>query len=162
QIIAPDLHIPLTSIDLKPLAKAEREAEARRLAAEDAQTPFHLSELPLMRAALLHLGVKDFILLLTMHHIVFDGWSFTILLREMSEVYDARSIGVAPVLPNLPIQYADYAVWQRKSLHGEAMARSIKYWRKQLADAPVLELPTDRPRLPVQRFRGARCPVSIP
>ena len=161
QIIAPELRLPIASIDLRKLAQAERDAQARRLATEDAQTSFDLAVSPLLRVTLVQLGDADSLLLLTMHHIAFDGWSFMIFLREISEFYEAWLAGRSPNLPALPIQYADYAVWQRKFLRGEGLESKLAYWRKQLAGLPVLQLPLDRPRPPVQRFRGARHPVSI-
>ena len=161
QIITPELKLPIAVIDLRKLPKAERDAEARRVAAEDAQTPFDLAVSPLMRVTLLRFTDAESLLLLTMHHIVFDGWSFTILLRELSEFYEARTAGRAPNLTPLPIQYADYAVWQRKYLRGEVLESKLVYWRKQLADLPVLQLALDRPRPPVQRFQGARQQISI-
>jgi amino acid adenylation domain-containing protein/non-ribosomal peptide synthase protein (TIGR01720 family) len=132
------------------------EAEVRVLAAREERAPFDLANGPLLRASLLRLAAEDHVLLLTMHHIISDGWSMGIFVRELSACYNAFAAGVEPQLPELPIQYGDYAVWQREWLQGEVLEAQLQYWREQLAGAPqVLELPTDRPRPPVQSHRGA-------
>src|ERR1043165_5090331 len=132
------------------------EAEVRVLAAREERAPFDLANGPLLRASLLRLAAEDHVLLLTMHHIISDGWSMGIFVRELSACYNAFAAGVEPQLPELPVQYADYAVWQREWLQGEVLEAQLQYWREQLAGAPqVLELPTDRPRPPVQSHRGA-------
>lgn len=161
QMIAPQLRLSIATVDLRSLAQAERDAEAQRLATEDAQTSFDLAVSPLLRVTLLQLGVTESLLLLTMHHIAFDGWSFMIFLRELSEFYEARLARRSPNLPVLPIQFADYAVWQRKFLRGKGLESKLAYWRRQLAGLPVLALALDRARPPVQRFQGARHAVSI-
>lgn len=156
QSIFPEFSVPLVEIDLTGLAPVERAAEARRLALEDAQLPFDLAAGPLIRTALLRMAKDESILLLTMHHIIFDGWSFVILLSELSDLYEAFAVGEPSPLPALAIQYADYAVWQRERLRGDAFEAKLNYWRKQLADLPLLQLPTDHPRPAVQGFQGAR------
>ena len=161
QSIAPEFTVPLVEIDLTGLAPAERAAEARRLAVEDAQLPFDLAAGPLIRTALLRMAKEESILLLTMHHIIFDGWSFVILLSELSDLYEAFATGQPSPLAELAVQYADYAVWQRDRLRGEAFEAKLGYWRKQLADLPLLQLPTDHPRPAVQSFQGARHHVVI-
>ncbi|HEU4561344.1 MAG TPA: amino acid adenylation domain-containing protein, partial [Longimicrobium sp.] len=161
QVIAPFGGFVLPVEDLSALGEADREAAVRRRAGEEAR-PFDLSAGPLFRAALLRLGEEDHVLLLSMHHIVSDGWSMGVLSREFSALYAAYREGRESPLPELGVQYADYAVWQREQLEGEGLERQLAYWRKRLAGAPeLLELPTDRPRPPVQTYRGATVPVEI-
>ena len=156
QVINPPGFSRLPLTDLRPLAPARRRAEARRLIDEESLRPFDLSRGPLFRAILLRLDEREHVLLLTMHHIVSDGWSTTILWRELSQLYPALLDGRAPALPELPIQYADYAAWQRQQFTSEALAEQLGYWREQLAGAPpLLELPTSRPRPAVRSGRGA-------
>ena len=162
QAIAPRFTVPLAEVDLSALPRAEVNGEVRRLADEDAQSPFDLSLGPLIRTTLLRMSKKESIFLLTLHHIVFDGWSFTILLRELSEIYEAFNAGRPSPLPELPIQYGDFAVWQRRWLRGDALEAKLGYWRKQLANLSLLHLPTDYPRPAFQSFQGARCNVNIP
>ncbi|QRN95172.1 non-ribosomal peptide synthase/polyketide synthase [Archangium violaceum] len=152
----------LEVVDLGTLPEAGREAEARRLATEEARKSFDLGRGPLMRARLLRLGEREHVLLLVLHHIVSDGWSLGVLVREVGRLYGALTEGREPVLPALPVQYADYAVWQREWLRGPVLESQLEYWRQRLAGAPpVLELPTDRPRPPEQSFRGASLPVRL-
>src|SRR5438477_1911245 len=125
--------------------------------------PFDLSRGPLMRASLLRLADDQSLVLLTLHHIISDGWSMSVLFREIGLLYAAFSAGQRPNLPDLPMQYADYARWQREWLQGETLQAQLAYWREHLAGAPaVLELPTDRPRPVVQSFKGASQAVSLP
>ncbi|WP_256871845.1 non-ribosomal peptide synthetase [Nostoc sp. TCL26-01] len=122
----------------------------------ETQSPFDLQNDSLLRSKLLHLQPQEHILLLTMPHIVADGWSIGVVMRELSQLYTAFSQGQTPSLPELPIQYADFALWQRQWLQGECLQTQISYWREQLAGLPPkLELPTDRPRPAVQSFQGA-------
>jgi amino acid adenylation domain-containing protein len=162
QAIAPQFAVPMVEVDLSGLAPAERNAEARRIAIEDARSPFDLALGPLIRTTLLRMSKKESVFLLTMHHIIFDGWSFTILLRELSQIYEAYAAGRPSPLPELPIQYGDFAVWQRRWLRGDALEARLGYWRKQLADLPLLQLPTDYPRPAFQSFQGARHTLKIP
>ncbi|MGC2062020.1 MAG: amino acid adenylation domain-containing protein, partial [Thermodesulfovibrionales bacterium] len=156
QVIASELALPVFMRDLSGLPEEERLAEALRLAREEAQQPFDLVLGPLIRVALLQLKEEEHLLLVTMHHIVSDGWSIGILARELSALYNAFSTGLPSPLPDLPIQYADFAVWQRQYMQGEVLERQMLYWRDQLGgELPVLELPTDRPRPAVQSFRGS-------
>src|SRR5262245_45142223 len=155
QVIADALELDLPVADLRGIPAAERESEALRLAAAEARRPFDLARGPLLRANLLQLGEADYVFLLVMHHIVTDGWSMGVFLREMPELYGAYVIGRPSLLAELPIQYAEYAVWQLQWLDGEVRQRQVAYWKEQLADLSVLELPTDRPRPAVQSFRGA-------
>ena len=142
--------------DLAALPPVQREAEVRRLTQAEARTPFDLEQGPLLRARVLRLSGDEHIALLTLHHIVSDGWSMGVLVREVATVYAALVRGETPALRELPIQYADYAHWQREWLQGEVLDAQLAYWKQQLADAPVLlSLPTDRPRPPVQRHMGA-------
>ncbi|HWS54339.1 MAG TPA: amino acid adenylation domain-containing protein, partial [Pyrinomonadaceae bacterium] len=163
QVIHPHLPLDVPCLDLTRLPAAEREEEARRLAAEEAQRPFDLARGPLWRASLVKLSPEEHVLLLTMHHIVSDGWSTGVLVEELAELYAARREGREASLPGLAVQYADYARWQHQHLAGEELERQLGYWREQLAGAPaVLELPTDRPRPPVQTFRGGSARLTIP
>src|ERR1700730_12481503 len=155
QTINHSAEVQLPVIDLSELPAGEREGEAGRLASEEARRPFDLGKGPLLRASLLRLAEEDHVLLLTMHHIVSDGWSAGILMRELTTLYEAFSEGKPSPLAELPIQYADFAVWQRGWLQGEVLEEQLGYWRERLGDdLPVLELPTDRVRPPVQTYRG--------
>jgi amino acid adenylation domain-containing protein len=163
QVIASNLQVRLALDDLRKLPEAEREPEAGRLALFEATCPFDLVRGPLLRARLLHLNDFDHVLLLAMHHIVSDGWSIGILNRELSTLYMAFCNGQPSPLPELPIQYADFTLWQRAQLQGEAFERLLSYWKNKLAGIPVLlALPTDRPRPPVQVFQGASYNVVLP
>jgi amino acid adenylation domain-containing protein len=163
QVITPTLSLTLPVVDLSKLPESEHEAEAIRLAAEEAFRPFDLSRGPLVRATLLRLGAEDHVLLLTLHHIVSDGWSMGVLFREFAALYEAFSQGKPSPLGELPIQYADYAMWQREWLQGEVLEQQLSYWKERLSgELPVLELPTDRPRPAVQSFRGTYQHVALP
>jgi len=156
QVIAPSFAVELPLVDLRALPDEVREAEAQRLAASEALRPFDLARGPLLRTSLLQLADMDHILLLTMHHIVSDAWSMGILWRELAAFYGQYSTGRRATLPDLPIQYADFAQWQRGYLTGEVLERHLAFWREQLDGAPgVLALPTDHQRPAVQRFQGA-------
>lgn len=137
------------------------EAEAARLQEEEARTAFNLSKGPLLRMKLLRLAEKHHLLLLTLHHIVSDAWSAGILVREMSQLYAALKEGKPSPLPELPVQYADFSVWQREWLKGRALEAEMEYWRKQLGGLSILNLPADRPRPPVRRRRGAATGFSL-
>ncbi|HYH80602.1 MAG TPA: condensation domain-containing protein, partial [Longimicrobium sp.] len=148
--------------DLSRLDETARETEVRRRAREDAARPFDLSAGPLFRAALLRLDAEDHVLLLSIHHILSDQWSMEVLRRELSTLYAAYRDGGESPLPELAVQYADYAVWQREQLGGEALDRHLAYWKERLAGAPeLLELPTDRPRPAVQTYRGAHEGITL-
>ncbi|HEU4797248.1 MAG TPA: amino acid adenylation domain-containing protein, partial [Pyrinomonadaceae bacterium] len=146
--------LPLTNLsELPPL---EREDAVKRLVEEEAQRPFSLANGPLLRARLLVLSADEHVLMLTMHHSVSDGWSLRVLVKEVAALYEAFTSGSAPQVDELPIQYADYAVWQREWLEAAVLDEQLAYWKQQLADAPpVLELPADRPRPAIQTHRGA-------
>jgi amino acid adenylation domain-containing protein len=156
QVIAPTLSLALPLVDLQELPADTRLAEARRLALLEARQSFDLQHGPLIRARLVRLDDTEHLLVLTIHHSVADGWSMGVLFDELAACYAAAPSGEDATLPDLPIQYADYALWQRQQLHGAALEVQLDYWRAQLADAPpVLELPTDRPRPAIQTFNGA-------
>lgn len=161
QVISAQLRLEVEVEDLTGLAAGERESEARRRAQEEAQTPFDLERAPLLRVRLLHVHEQEHWLLLTLHHIITDGWSSGVLSRELSELYAAHARGEASGLPALPVQYADYAVWQREWLQGEVLEQQLAYWKPALAGLPVLELPTDRPRPAFATFRGERIVFEI-
>jgi amino acid adenylation domain-containing protein/non-ribosomal peptide synthase protein (TIGR01720 family) len=168
QIIAPPRPTQLLIIDLCTLQPDEREVEAHRLATAEAREPFNLAEGPLLRTTLIRLADDDHVALFTMHHTISDGWSAGVFIREISAIYDALIAGRTAPLPDLPIQYADYAAWQRRWLQGETLERQLAYWKRQLGNessrgsAPPLTLPTERPRPAIQSARGARLPFSLP
>ena len=160
QVIHPPAPVALAEQDLRDLPEAEREAAAERLAEEEALRPFDLERGPLLRGTLLRLGEDDHVLLFTLHHVVSDGWSMQVLVREVSALYGAFSRGEEPRLPELPVQYADYAVWQRAWLSGDVLEAQVGYWKERLAGAPpLLELPTDRPRALGQSAAGGDSPL---
>ncbi len=163
QVVEPPAPRPLPVHDLRALAEAGRAAEVRSRARAEAMLPFDLARGPLMRAALLRTGEEEWVLLLTLHHVASDGWSTAILLREVAALYEARRSGTAAELPPLPVQYADFAAWQRAWLAGEVLERQLAYWRAQLAGAPpVLDLPVDRPRPAVQGTREGYRALAVP
>src|SRR5687768_5249909 len=163
QSILPAVELQIPFIDLRVYPQAEREAEFQRLAAEDAQRPFDLSQAPLLRASILKLDEEEHSLLLVMHHIVSDGWSIGVLIREMTTLYQAFSDGRTSPLPPLPVQYADYSIWQRGWLAENVLDNQLGYWEKHLSgDLPVLELYPDRPRPVVQTFGGATLRTVLP
>ncbi|MFZ6028170.1 MAG: amino acid adenylation domain-containing protein [Chloroflexota bacterium] len=154
QIVAPSLQVPLPVIDLSVLPPARRQAEVLRLANQEAQTPFDLAVGPLLRLSLLRLGDDEHVILINTHHIIFDGWSAGVFTRELLVLYDAFVAGRVSPLPELPIQYADFAIWQRDWLQGDVREQQLAYWQKQLANLTVLQLPTDRPRTALMSTRG--------
>ncbi|WP_232293883.1 condensation domain-containing protein, partial [Stigmatella aurantiaca] len=156
QVVSPEPRVQLGVVDLSALPQQEREAEVQRRADEDAARPFDLTKGPLLRVQLLRLAPQEWGLLLALHHIVADGWSMGLFFKELGALYEAHSHGKLSPLPELPLQYADYAVWQRSGLSGEVLEAQLGYWRKHLSGAPaVLELPTDRSRPAVRSTRGA-------
>jgi amino acid adenylation domain-containing protein len=163
QNVVPARALSLTVRDLSDMPSAEREAEVRRLVAEEARSPFDLQQPPLLRAGLIRLAADEHVLLLTTHHIASDGWSSGVLWGELSALYNALREGREASLPELKLQYADYAVWQRGRLQGELLEAQLSYWREQLAAAPqLLELPTDRARPAASSYRGAALRFSLP
>ncbi|GMU10103.1 non-ribosomal peptide synthetase/type I polyketide synthase [Corallococcus caeni] len=163
QVIQPPTEFALPEVDLSDAPDAERAARVRQRAEAETQRPFNLAEGPLLRALLLRVGEEEHVLVVTMHHIVSDGWSMALLVREVASLYAAFSSGLPPSLAPLPLQYADFASWQRQWLQGDVLSRQLDFWRQHLLGAPaLLELPTDRPRPAVQSSRGAYVPVQLP
>jgi len=155
--------VALTLVDLSELPPGERETRVLLLTTEECQQPFDLTHGPLLRVTLFRLDAQEHVLLLVMHHIISDGWSTGILIREVTTLYKAFSNGQASPLPKLPIQYADFAKWQRGWLVGQRLETLLDYWKQQLDGCPpILELPTDRPRPAIRTFRGARQSVTLP
>ncbi|MEH2169753.1 MAG: amino acid adenylation domain-containing protein [Nostoc sp.] len=162
QVIAKSRAIVIPVVNLSEWLEVDRAAQVQRLITKEAEHPFDLAHDSLLRVTLLQLGEKEYLLLLTLHHIIFDGWSLGIFIGELTALYKAFSTGTASPLPELPIQYADYAIWQREWLQGMELKTRLDYWKQQLAGSlPVLELPTDRPRLAVQNFQGATESFSL-
>ena len=152
----------LPSWDISDSEQDEREQRAREIIRLEAGRPFDLEQGPVWRAALVRLGREDYVFLLCLHHVVSDGWSMGVLANELTELYAGYREGRRAVLPELAIQYADYAVWQREWLRGEVLEQQLSYWRRQLDGARVLELPTDRPRPAVASHQGAVLPFTLP
>jgi amino acid adenylation domain-containing protein/FkbM family methyltransferase len=155
QRILPQLALSLSLVDLREYPEDEREAEAIRLIDSEIQRPFDLARGPSLRAMVARIAQNNHMLLLTLHHIVSDGWSVKVMLRELSALYDAYCDGRPSPLEDLGFQYADYAVWQRQWLQGEVLQKQLSYWKAQLEGVPALELPADRPRPAVPSYRGA-------
>src|SRR5262249_53294607 len=154
------LELPL--LDLREMPETMREAEVQRLGVKEAQHVFDLARGPLFRALVVRVADDDHRLQLNMHHIISDGWSTGGLMHELSVLYEAYASGGKSPLPELPLQYADFAQQQREYLSGERLAEQLDYWRQELAGAPaVLELPTDRPRPAAQSFRGAALAFTV-
>ena len=163
QVIASSANVPLAVEDLSHLPVPDRPIEAQRRVADELNRPFDLSVGPLLRARLYRLNQQEHLLLLCSHHIISDKWSRDIYQRELSALYDAYSQGQPSPLPELPIQYADYAIWQREWLQGEVLQQQLSIWKKKLGgELPILKLPTDRPRPRVQTYRGARESIVLP
>jgi hypothetical protein len=158
---APGAH-PVPILDLRALPSEVAAEESRRLASAEMRRPLDIFQGPVFRSTLLRLGVEDHVLVITVHHIATDGWSWGILYGELVELYETLAGGRKPDLPKLPLQYADYAAWQRSWLDGEALKRQIGYWRERLAGIPKTEVPADHPRPPLRTGRGALEPFSFP
>src|SRR6266850_1023549 len=158
QLVSEPRDFDLPVVDLSHLERRESEQQGQRLASEEAQRPFDFTQAPpLLRATLLRLSAEEHILLLTMHHIISDGWSLGLMVKEVATLYQAFRRELPSPLPELEIQYADYALWQRRQLSGALLDEQLSYWREQLQSAPaLLELPTDQPRPAIKRYRGAR------
>ena len=157
QVIATEARLPVARVDLESLPSAQREREVRRLARREVLRPFDLATGPLLRFTLLRLAEREHVALLSMHHIVSDGWSLGVLLQEVMALYLAFGRGEASPLPQLEIQYADFAHWQRSWLRGEVLEQEVAHWRKILeGNLDALELPLDRPRPPAPDFSGGR------
>ncbi len=163
QVIDPELKLRLSVIDLSKFSEAERKLQIRELAGAEAQKPFNLSAGPLLRLLLLQTGEREYLLLPTFHHIICDGWSIGIFTDELRALYEAYASGRPSPLPELPIQYADYTLWQRERLQGELLQQQINYWKQQLRDAPpVLEFRTDFPRSAEQQVRSGSHIITLP
>ncbi|HEX2269376.1 MAG TPA: amino acid adenylation domain-containing protein [Pyrinomonadaceae bacterium] len=163
QFVGPPAELEIDLIDLSNVDEGERESRMLELASEEAAKPFDLTRPPLLRASLVRLGPEEHVLLLTVHHIVSDGWSQGVMVREVGKLYQAFSEGKESPLEELPVQYADFAHWRRNWLAGDVLDQQLAYWRKQLTgDLPVLDLPTDYPRPEVQSFRGATLTTILP
>ncbi|MBV9775387.1 MAG: amino acid adenylation domain-containing protein, partial [Gemmatimonadetes bacterium] len=162
QVILPPAPQRIEVADLRGVADGEREERVRVLVADQALRPFDLAEGPLLRTLLARVADDEWVLCFTLHHVVSDGWSLGVLVREVNELYRAHSRGEAARLPELPVQYADYAVWQRRWLEGGALAEQTEYWRKRLAGVPTrLELPTDFPPRPAESAPAATLPFRL-
>lgn len=162
QVIEEPQHLQVPLIDLSAFPDSQRAAEVQRLMENEAARSFDLEGAPLLRVTLLKLREHEHIVLLTMHHIISDGWSMSVLLQEVATLYEAFAEGKTASLPELSIQYANYAVWQREHLQGEVLDQQLTYWKNQLQDAPpLLELPSDRPRPLVRSSRGASIAFSL-
>jgi amino acid adenylation domain-containing protein/non-ribosomal peptide synthase protein (TIGR01720 family) len=162
QVIAQNQSVPLPLIDLSELPGTEREAVIQQLAREESWRPFDLATGPLLRITLLRFGAEDHVVLMSVHHIVSDGWSLGVLTRELTVLYESFSRRGPSPLPELPIQYADFAVWQRDWLKDSVLEEQLSYWKRHLADLPMLQLPTDRPRSAAPTYRGARLYFAVP
>ena len=162
--VVSDLHaLPLTVVDLTDLREDERLPQAMSLVREDARRPFKLAVGPLFRVLLVRLGEQDNILLVNLHHAISDGWSLGIMAQELATLYEAFRAGESSPLEPLTLQYRDFAAWQRQYLSGDALAAKMQYWTEHLAGAPPsIDLPTDRPRPPVQTFEGAKRVAIVP
>src|SRR5581483_1782205 len=162
QRIIPDINIPLVSIDLQDLQPQEQEQEIKSLTDREAGYRFNLSHGPLLRILLLRLNDQEHILLFTIHHIVFDGWSFTIFMRELNTLYSSFINQCFHALPPLTLQYVDFAWWQRTWMQNSVLQQKLAYWKKYLADVSPLDLPTDFPRPPLQSYRSSQYAFSLP
>ncbi len=161
--VVPDILLPLPVLDLSPMPAGAREAEATRVVVADSELPFDLARGPLLRALLIRLGEAEHLLAVTVHHIVFDGFSTGVFLRELSALYQAGAEERSVDLPELPVQYVDYAAWQREWQESPAFAAKLERWKERLAGAPqVLDLPTDRPRPAVLSLRGEMVTATVP
>ncbi|MBO1348050.1 MAG: amino acid adenylation domain-containing protein [Hormoscilla sp. GUM202] len=157
RVIHPELELKMPVVDLQQLPPEERLKEVQGLGDREIREPFDLAKDPLLRVTLLQLAANDYVLLLTMHHIITDGWSTGVFAHELEALYGAYVLGKPSSLPQLPIQYADFACWQRQPMTAEILAPQLSYWKQQLAGAPpLLELPTDYPRPTVQTSRGGK------
>lgn len=161
QRVLPPRPLAFPIIDLSHLPEAARETEARRHVTEQARTPFDIAKGPLLRVALIRLAPCDHIFVVTMHHIVCDGWSSKVFFDELQALYPAFTLGQPSPLPELPIQYIDFTLWQREWLQGPALQEQLQFWRGRLAGLQTLELPADKPRPAVPSFSGGRVPIAI-
>jgi hypothetical protein len=157
QLISPNLTLSIPVLDLRHLGETEREAEARRLVSGMAWQSFDLRQGPLLRCTMLRLAEREYVWMLTMHHIITDGWSIGLFVQELTGLYEAFARGESSPLAPLPLQYADFVEWQHQWLKGEILEKELSYWKEHLSGAPhLLEIPTDYPRPTVRSFRGSR------
>ncbi|MGZ4134918.1 MAG: condensation domain-containing protein [Tumebacillaceae bacterium] len=155
QVIHSEMHLPLPLIDLSERTEMDRNTELQNFVHQEAHTPFDLTTGPLIRTHLLRLSDEAHALVVNMHHIISDGWSLGVFIRELAALYAAFASDTECELPELPLQYADYSLWQQEWLQGEVLEEQLAYWREKLGGTlPVLQLPTDRPRPEVQTFKG--------
>jgi amino acid adenylation domain-containing protein len=162
QVIGPQVQFALPMIDLRHYPENEREIEERNLCLSEVAKPFDLAQGPLLRTRLLWIADGEYVLIIVLPHIIFDGWSRGILVQELTALYEAYLSGRPSPLAELPIQYADFACWQREWLQGEVLDNQVAYWREQLGgQLPALDLPADHPRPPVQSYRGANLTCGI-
>lgn len=162
QVVAYPARLPLAQADLGSLSPEERQSELTRRLTTEARRPFDLGKDQLIRTLLVHLAPDEHVLLLSMHHIVSDGWTLGLLFRELAALLEAISIGAESPLPALPIRFADYALWERETFQGAALEKALAYWRRQLDGAAALELLTDRPRSTRTALNGATCSRHLP
>jgi amino acid adenylation domain-containing protein len=161
QVVAASAKIELSIVDLQTVALSDRKRVRQQLARAEAQRPFNLTTDVLLRVTLLQFAATESVLLLTLHHIVADGWSLGVLMRELANCYAAFQQGQSPILPSLPMQYGDFARQQRQELQEARLEKQLTYWRKQLRDLTILQLPSDRPRPAVQTYIGATYSIQI-
>ncbi|MDF0668418.1 MAG: amino acid adenylation domain-containing protein [Nitrospira sp.] len=163
QVVLSSMMVEIPVVDLREIPEEQRTVELTKQSEAEAQRIFDLTHGPLVRARVWHIGEEEYVLLMTLHHIVSDGWAMDVLIRELVTYYQAGVSGQPAALPPLPIQYADYAVWQRDWMQGAVLETQLAYWKDRLGDAPAaLELPTDRPRPSVQTYRGSCCEFMVP
>ncbi|MFP2934687.1 condensation domain-containing protein, partial [Pyxidicoccus sp. 3LG] len=163
QVVLPELRLHVPIEDISHLAKEAQDAEVERRTSEESQRLFDLARGPLLRGKVLRLGPDNHIALVTMHHLVTDRWSLGVFVRELMALYAAEVTGQAAELPELAIQYSDFAEWQRERMQGERLRTELDFWKQHLRTLPSpLELPTDRPRPPEQTYRGSRQFVTLP
>jgi FkbH-like protein len=162
QVVAPALHLTLPVVNLEEVAKIEQEAQVLRLATKAARQPFDLAHGPVLRMVLYRLGEQEHILLLIIHHIIFDSWSMGIFVREMATLYESHSTGKLAPLPELPVQYVDFAAWQQQPAQEDIWKSQSQYWQEKLAGLPAFHLPTDHPRPQTPSYRGHTQYLPLP
>src|SRR5258708_20434153 len=154
QVVSPLRSLPLPVVDLRRMPESDREVAALGHATGEARKTFDLSAGPLVRTTLLRLDEQDYVFLLTMHHIICDGWSLNVFWRDFGAIYSAFCAFRPSPLAELPIQYADFSIWQREQLQGEVLHKQLDYWKERLSNLPLLQLPSDHPRPAVFSYRG--------
>src|SRR5580704_961570 len=162
QIVLSDVDVNIPVVDLAAFSESERETEALRIASEEGKKPFDLTEAPLLRPMLVRLLPETHFLVLVMHHIITDGWSIALLFREVTKCYAALTKNETPELPELSLQYTEYAQWQREYMSGDVLRNEIEHWKRKLAGAQtLLDLPTDHPRPSGHSWHGATEEISL-